>query len=80
MTGQEKLRREIYALGLMIDANASALASKTMNDDDRAALQLQMATRISHLKLLQKRLERLSEGGTSPTGPGGSWPRWPAVR
>ena len=80
MTGQEKLRREIYALGLMIDANASALASKTMNDDDRAGLQRQMATRISHLKLLQRRLERLSEGGTSPTGPGGPWPRWPAAR
>jgi len=53
VTRQQKLRREIYALGLIIDANSAALASKTMNDDDRAALQRQMATRISHLKLLQ---------------------------
>ena len=80
MTRQQKLRRETYALGLIIDANSAALASKTMNDDDRAALQRQMATRISHLKLLQKRLERLSDGITSTTGLGGPWPRWPAVR
>ena len=51
-----------------------------MSNDDRAALQRQMTTRISHLKLLQKRLERLSDGGTSSTGPGGPWPRWPVAR
>jgi len=80
VTEREKLEREIYTLGQIIGSNASTLSSKTMNNDDRAALQRQMTTRISHLKLLQKRLERLSKGGTSPTGPGGPWPRWPVAR
>ena len=80
MTEQEKLEREIYTIGQIVGSNASILNSKTMSNDDRAALQRQMATRISHLKLLQKRLERLSGGGTSPPGSDKPWPRWPAVR
>ena len=80
MTGQEKLKREIYTLGQIVVSNASTLNYKTMSNDDRAALQRQMTTRISHLKLLQKRLERLSDRRTSPPGSDGPWPRWPIVR
>ena len=61
MTEREKLEREIYTLGQIVGSNAATLNSKTMSNDDRAALQRQMTTRISHLKLLQKRLERLSK-------------------
>jgi hypothetical protein len=57
---RDKLRDEIYGLGQIIEANALTLTSKTMNDDDREALQRQMNTRMAHRKLLQKRLDRLS--------------------
>jgi hypothetical protein len=35
VTEREKLKREIYVLGQIIKANAVALASKSMNDEDR---------------------------------------------
>ncbi len=57
---RDKLKDEIYGLGQIIEANALTLTSKTMNDDDREALQRQMNTRMAHRKLLQKRLDRLS--------------------
>jgi hypothetical protein len=60
VTEREKLKREIYVLGQIIKANAVALASKSMNDEDRELLQRQMATRTAHQKLLQKRLDRIS--------------------
>jgi hypothetical protein len=60
VTEREKLKREIYVLGQIIKANVLALASKSMNDQDRELLQRQMATRTAHQKLLQKRLDRLS--------------------
>ena len=55
----EKLVREIYELGQIIQSNASALASKTMYDRDRESLRRQMAVRVAHQKLLQQRLDRL---------------------
>ena len=60
MREQQKLKREIYLLSQTIQANASALASKVMNDEDRESLQGKMTTRIAHQKLLQQRLDRLS--------------------
>jgi hypothetical protein len=60
VTEQEKLKREIYVLGQIIGANASVLASKTMSDGDRELLERQMTTRMTHQKLLQQRLDRLS--------------------
>jgi hypothetical protein len=60
VTEREKLKREIYVLGQIIKANAVALASKSMNDEDRELLQRQMATRTANQKLLQKRLDRIS--------------------
>jgi hypothetical protein len=57
---RDKLKHEIQVLEQIIEANASMLSSKTMNDDDREALQRQMTTRSAHLKLMQKRLDRLS--------------------
>ena len=42
MTGREKLKREIYLLGQTIETNALTLASKTMNANDREALERQM--------------------------------------
>jgi hypothetical protein len=59
---REKLKREIYMLGQMIEANAQTLASKTMYLEDREALKRQMAIRVEHQKLLQRRLARLSPG------------------
>jgi hypothetical protein len=56
---QEKLVREIYELGQIIQSNASALASKTMYDRDRESLRRQLAVRVAHQKLLQQRLDRL---------------------
>jgi hypothetical protein len=57
---RDKLKHEIYVLEQTIEANASTLTSKTMNNEDREALQRQMTTRMAHLKLMQKRLDRLS--------------------
>jgi len=67
---RDKLKHEIYALGKIIEANASTLTSKTMNDEDREVLQRQMATRMAHLKLLQQRLDRLSNYNALSTGRG----------
>jgi hypothetical protein len=41
-----------------------------MNDEDREALQKQMTTRMAHLKLLQQRLDRLSNYNALTTGRG----------
>jgi hypothetical protein len=60
VTDREKLKREILLLGQTIQANASALASKVMSDEDRQSLQRQMAVRVAHQNLLQRRLDRLS--------------------
>ena len=60
MTDLKKLQREIRLLGQTIHANASALASKVMSDEDRQSLQRQMAVRMAHQNLLQRRLDRLS--------------------
>ena len=62
MTDREKLKREIFLLGQTIQANASALASKVMSDEDRESLQRQMTVRVTHQGLLQQRLDRLSLG------------------
>ena len=62
MTDREKLKREILLLGQAIQANASALASKVMSDEDRESLQRQMTVRVTHQGLLQQRLDRLSLG------------------
>ena len=67
---RDKLKHEIYVLGKIIEANASTLTSKTMNDEDREALQEQMTTRMAHLKLLQQRLDRLSNYNALSTGRG----------
>jgi hypothetical protein len=61
VTAHERLKREIYQLGLTIAANASALETKTMKTDDRDLLQRQMTMRLAHLRLLQQRLDRLSK-------------------
>ena len=53
-----KLKHDIKLLGQTIEANALILKSKTLNDDDREALQRQMTTRVAHQKLLQQRLDR----------------------
>ena len=62
MTDREKLKREIFLLGQTIQANASALASKVMSDEDRESLQRQMTVRVTRQGLLQQRLDRLSLG------------------
>jgi hypothetical protein len=62
VTGREKLKREIYLLGQTIETNALTLASKTMNANDREALERQMKIRFAHHRLLQQRLDRLSPG------------------
>ena len=56
---RNKLKHDIELLGQTINANALTLKSKTLNDDDREALQRQMATRVAHQKLLQQRLNCL---------------------
>jgi hypothetical protein len=48
MTEREKLKREIQVLGQILQANAAALASKTMKDHDRELLQRQVAVRTAH--------------------------------
>ncbi len=58
MTEREKLKREIYVLGQIVDAHALAFASKTMNDDNRELLQRQMSVGTAHQKLLEQRLDR----------------------
>jgi hypothetical protein len=58
---QDKLKHEIYVFEHIIEANASTLTSKTMNDDDREALKRQITIRLGHQKLLQNRLKRLSK-------------------
>jgi len=60
VTDREKLQREIRLLGQTIQANASAIASKVMSDEDRQSLQRQMTVRMAHQNLLQHRLDRLS--------------------
>jgi hypothetical protein len=59
VTEREKLQREIYELGRIIQSNALVLASKTMYERDRESLQRQMTVRMEHQKLLQRRLDRL---------------------
>ena len=60
---RNKLKHDIELLGQTIEANALILRSKTLNDDDREALQRQMTTRLAHQKLLQQRLDRLQATG-----------------
>ena len=60
MTERQKLMGEIYELSKVINANALALKAKALSDYDREALQWHMSTRTAHLKLLQQRLDRLS--------------------
>jgi hypothetical protein len=62
MTERERLKRELYWLGQTINANAHTLESKTMTVDDREALERQMAIRIAHQRLLERRLDRLTSG------------------
>ena len=61
MTEREKLSREIYILAQIIKTNATALATKSLNDEDRESLQRQMTLRLAHQKLLQQRLDRLAD-------------------
>ena len=60
MTDRKKLQLEIRLLGQTIHANASVLASKVMSNEDRQSLQRQMAVRMDHQNLRQRRLDRLS--------------------
>jgi hypothetical protein len=60
VTEREKLKREIKLLAQTIETNAVTLASKTMTLDDREALKRQMAIRVAHQRLLQRRLDRLT--------------------
>jgi hypothetical protein len=60
MTDRKKLQLEIRLLGQTIHANVSVLASKVMSNEDRQSLQRQMAVRMDHQNLLQRRLDRLS--------------------
>jgi hypothetical protein len=64
VTEREKLRREIYILAQIIKTNATALATKSLNDEDRELLQRQMTLRLTHQKLLQQRLDRLTNKRT----------------
>jgi hypothetical protein len=56
-----KLNHDINLLGQTIHSNALTIKSKTMNNEDREALQRHMTTRMAHQKLLQQRLDRLSK-------------------
>jgi hypothetical protein len=60
VTEREKLKRGIHLLGEAMEADALTLPSKTMNQDDREALERQMKIRFAHHRLLQQRLDRLS--------------------
>ena len=60
MTERERLKREIRLLAQTIETNTLTLASKTMTLDDGEALERQMAIRIAHQRLLQRRLDRLT--------------------
>jgi hypothetical protein len=60
VTERQKLVSEIYELGKVINANALAFKAKPMSEYDREALRRQMTTRVAHLKLMQQRLDRLS--------------------
>ena len=64
VTEREKLKREIYMLGQIIQTNAAALATKSLNDEDRDSLKRQMTLRLTHQKLLQQRLDRLTHKRT----------------
>ena len=52
------LQREVEILEAVIRQNESVLASKTMSEDDRWALERQMAIRIAHRNVLRKQLDR----------------------
>jgi len=60
VTEREKLKRGIHLLGEAMEADVLALASKTMNLDDREALERQMTILRAHQRLLLQRLYRLS--------------------
>jgi hypothetical protein len=62
MIDRERLKREIRLLAATIEANAQTLASKTMTLDDREGLERQMAIRVAHQRLLERRLDRLTAG------------------
>ena len=66
MTDRERLKREIRLLAQTIEANARTLASKTMTLDDREGLERQMAIRVAHQRLLERRLDRLTPGRNEP--------------
>jgi hypothetical protein len=66
VTEHQRLKRELYWLGQTINANAQTLVSKTMTLDDREALSRQMAIRIAHQRLLQRRLDRLTPRRDEP--------------
>ena len=53
VTEREKLKRGIHLLGEAMEADALALASKTMNLDDREALERQMTILRAHQRLRQ---------------------------
>ena len=57
MTEREKLKRGIHLLGEAMEADALTLASKTMNLDDRKALERQMTILRAHQRLLLQRLD-----------------------
>jgi hypothetical protein len=56
---EEDLDREVYTLGETIEADALALSSKTLTDDDRKLLQRQLIVRVAQEKLLQQQLDGL---------------------
>jgi len=57
VTEREKLKRGIHLLGEAMEADALTLASKTMNLDDRKALERQMTILRAHQRLLLQRLD-----------------------
>jgi hypothetical protein len=60
VTEKEWLESEIDMLGQILAANALALRSKTMSDDDWELLRRQMTARLGRRRALQHRLAHLS--------------------
>ena len=65
MTQRDMLQREVEILEAVIRQNESVLASKTMSEDDREALERQMAIRITHRNVLRKQLDHHPSNASS---------------
>lgn len=58
MTQRDIRQREVENLEAVIRQNESVLASKTMSEADREALERQLAIRLTHRNLLRRQLDR----------------------